>query len=118
MGDGQFEIKKLPVRTQLSSVNAILVMDVNRDGIQDLITGGNKSGFPPQLQKLDASFGDVHINDGKGNFAWKGYHETGLKVDGEVKDILVLNGDTTQSVLFLRNNDFPKMFRVNSFVKK
>jgi hypothetical protein len=56
-GNGQFEIKKLPVRAQLSSVNSILCYDLNGDNLPDIVTGGNKSGFPPQLQKLDASYG-------------------------------------------------------------
>ncbi len=61
-GNGEFEIFKLPTRAQLSSVDAIKCVDLNGDGKTDIVTGGNKSGFPPQLQKLDASFGDVFIN--------------------------------------------------------
>ena len=60
-GNGEFEIRRLPARGQLSSVNSILCTDVNGDGLIDVITGGNKSGFPPQLQKLDASFGDAGV---------------------------------------------------------
>jgi enediyne biosynthesis protein E4 len=116
-GNGQFELKKLPVRAQLSSVNAILCMDINGDGARDIITGGNESGFPPQLQKLDASYGDVFINNGKADFEWKGFQDTNLHVDGEVKDIISLSTPTEKYLLFLRNNDFPKMFRVHSHPK-
>ncbi|MBL7698700.1 MAG: VCBS repeat-containing protein, partial [Chitinophagaceae bacterium] len=112
-GNGQFEIRKLPARGQLSSVNSILCADVNSDGLTDLITGGNKSGFPPQLQKLDASFGDVFINKGKGEFEWMERNDTNLQVDGEVRDILDVKMRNGNYVLFLRNNDFPKMFRLN-----
>jgi hypothetical protein len=112
-GNGQFEIQKLPVRAQLSSVNSILCTDINDDGFTDIITGGNESGFPPQLQKLDASFGDVFINDGKGSFHWMGPAKTNLKVDGEVRDIVEIRSSSSRYLLFLRNNDYPSMYRIN-----
>ena len=45
--------------------------DLNGDGYPDLVLGGNQFGFMPQFERLDASFGDVLINDGKGNFIWQ-----------------------------------------------
>jgi enediyne biosynthesis protein E4 len=113
-GGGQFQIEKLPQRAQLSSVNAILCMDVNEDGMKDIITAGNLSGFPPQLQKLDASYGDVFINKGNRTFEWKGPRETNVNVDGEIKDIIPIPAGKNSYLLFLRNDDFPKMFRLNS----
>jgi hypothetical protein len=53
---------------QLSSVNAIACTDINGDGFPDLILGGNEFGFLPQFGRLDASFGDILLGDGKGNF--------------------------------------------------
>ena len=117
-GNGQFEIKKLPVRAQLSSVNSILCYDLNGDNLPDIVTGGNKSGFPPQLQKLDASYGDIFINKGRNEFEWRGSAETKLEVDGEVNDIIELQANDEHFLLFLRNNDFPKMFRINTLPKK
>ena len=64
-GNGQFIIHKLPTMVQLSSVNAIRSADLNGDGFPDLILGGNEFGFLPQFGRLDGSFGDVLINDGK-----------------------------------------------------
>ena len=101
------------MRAQLSSVNSILCYDVNNDGLPDIITGGNKSGFPPQLQKLDASYGDVFINKGNRKFEWQNPTLTKLKVEGEVKDILAIQSPSSSLLLFLRNNDYPKMFRLN-----
>ncbi len=40
--------------------------------IPDLILGGNEFGFLPQFGRLDGSFGDVLMNDGKGNFTLHG----------------------------------------------
>jgi len=113
-GNGKFTVQKLPFRAQLSSVDAIHCMDVNNDGFMDLITAGNRSGFLPQLEKLDASYGDVFINNKKGGFTWAGSKQSGLKVDGEVRDIVEVKGKDKDFLLFLRNNDFPKMYRIRS----
>ncbi len=116
-GNGQFTIQNLPVRAQLSSINAIGLVDVNGDGFTDLVTGGNKSGFLPQLEKLDASYGDVFINNRKGGFTWMGSSQSGIKVNGEVRDIKILPGITNDWLLFSRNNDFPVLFRRNKMVQ-
>lgn len=113
-GNGKFTVQKLPYRAQLSSVNAIKCLDVNNDGHPDLVTGGNMSGFLPQLEKLDASFGDVFINNGKGSFTWINAEQSGIKANGEVRDIAELKGKNKNCLLFLRNNDFPAMYRMKN----
>jgi hypothetical protein len=110
-GNGIFEIQKLPVRGQLSCMVAVKFADVNNDGMMDIISGGNRSGFPPQLEKLDASYGDVFINNGKGGFSWQPSTVSGLKVYGEVRDIVDLKTAAGKYLLFLRNDDFPQMYR-------
>jgi hypothetical protein len=67
-GEGQFDVKKLSPYQQLSCINAIKCLDVNNDGFTDIIIGGNNFGFPPMMGRLDASFGSILLNDGKGNF--------------------------------------------------
>jgi hypothetical protein len=114
IGNGNFKIEKLPVMAQLSSVNAIHPMDVNNDGNTDLVLGGNLFTFLPQFERLDASFGDVLINDGKGNFKWMGQKESGLHVEGMVRDIVELPGKTGTNILFLRNNDYPELYHLKS----
>ncbi len=113
-GNGNFKISKLPVMTQLSSVNAIHCMDVNNDGTLDLILGGNLFTFLPQFERLDASFGDILLNDGKGNFKWVGQKKSGLNVEGMVRDIVELPGKSGTNILFLRNNDYPKFYHLKS----
>src|SRR6185503_7591292 len=69
-GKGQFKIERLPDYVQFSSVNAILCTDINHDGKIDLVLGGNKFEFQPQFSRLDASYGHVLLNNGKGQFEW------------------------------------------------
>ncbi len=111
-GNGNFTVQKLPVMEQLSSVNAIQCLDVNGDGFPDLVTGGNEYGFLPQFERLDASFGDILLNDGKGNFSWVSARKSGLMVNGVVRDIAVLAGRKDTQLLFLRNDDYPALYEV------
>ena len=69
---------------QLSSVNAIQVTDVNGDGFPDLVMGGNEFGFLPQFSRLNGSFGNAMINNGKGNFSFMHNVNFGLRLCGQV----------------------------------
>lgn len=109
-GNGHFTIQPLPYQVQLSVMSAILSDDINNDGFIDLVLAGNKSGFPPQFGKLDASYGEVLINNGKGQFTWLPSRQTGLAVDGEVRDIKMIAGTGTKYILFTRNDDYPVLY--------
>jgi hypothetical protein len=108
-GNGNFSIQKLPFMAQLSSIHAIYCGDINNDGFTDLVLGGNKLSYLPQLGRLDASFGHVLLNNGKGNFTWMGPKVSGLQLGGEIRDIIPIN---KKQLLFLRNNDFPVMYKI------
>ena len=92
--DGTYEITDLPARVQLSSVSSIVARDLNGDGAQELLLAGNLSGFLPQYSRLDASYGEVLANDGRGHFSVMSAKESGMRLLGDVKDMqpLVLNG--------------------------
>jgi hypothetical protein len=117
-GKGKFVIQKLPPMAQISSTNALLQMDVNNDGYLDLVLGGNNFGFPPQFGRLDASYGDVLINDHKGGFSRLDYLQSGLEVKGEVRDIKEISSPGKTFVLFLVNDQFPVMYESKETKKK
>jgi hypothetical protein len=117
-GNGKFEIQKLPPMVQISSINAIHQMDINNDGFMDLILGGNKFGFPPQFGRLDASYGDILINNHKGGFTRLDYNQSGLEIKGEVKDIQEIPSPKNKYLLFLINDDYPVLYETNDRIKK
>ena len=117
MGNGQFMIHKLPAMVQFSSVNAIRCTDLNGDGYPDLILGGNEFGFLPQFGRLDGSFGDALINDGKGNFSFLSNRESGLEIRGQVRDIAIIKGENNSRILFLVNDEYPVLYETKSKVK-
>ena len=111
-GNGNFDIQKLPITAQLSCVNSILCEDVNKDGKIDIIFGGNLPDCLPQFGRLDANFGTVLINNGKRNFSEVSSLKTGLNVTGVVRDIQAFKLNNSDAILFLRNNDFPLLYKI------
>ena len=114
---GNFKIQPLPVTVQLSSVRAIAFADLNNDGNIDLVLGGNEFNFQPQLGRLDASLGNILLNDGKGNFTLLDEGQSGLGLNGMIRDIAVIREKTGNCLLFLRNNDFPVLFQLKMQAK-
>ncbi len=84
--------------------------------LQHLIIGGDEFNFQPQLGRLDASFGDVLINDacladsvgqGKGNFSVLSQNQSGLALKGQVRDIISVKVKNKTNLFFLQNNEYP-----------
>ncbi len=117
-GSGQFTIQKLPAMQQLSSINAIQCTDVNGDGTLDLVLGGNRSQFPPQLGRLDASYGAVLLNSGKAQFTAMEPDLSGLELRGEIRDITEFSAGNKKRLLFLLNNELPVMFEIDNLGRK
>jgi hypothetical protein len=117
-GMGQFSIQRLPNEVQFSSLNASLAMDVNGDQKLDLVMGGNQFGFLPQFGRLDANYGLVLINKGKRQFQVLEDKASGLAITGQVKDIVALPSRNAQQILFIRNDDFPVLLKLNEVKNK
>ena len=97
---------------QTSCINAISCFDINKDGLKDIIVGGNYTGFVPQLGAIDASHGDVLLNKGKGKFKVLNSQESGFKMNGELRQISPITIQGKQNFIALINNDVPKIFRL------
>jgi len=111
-GGGQFEVKKLAPILQLSCINAIQCTDINGDGFTDLVIGGNNFGFPPMMGRLDASFGNILLNDGKGNFSAQDANISGIELRGEIKDIKKIKSTGKDYLLVLQNDSYPVLFQI------
>ena len=117
-GKGQFDVQKLSPYLQLSCINAIKCVDVNADGIKDLVVGGNNFGFPPMMGRLDASFGNVLLNDGKGKLTVQDASVTGLELRGEIRDIQEIKSAGKDYLLLLQNDAIPALYSIKKGSKK
>lgn len=110
-GNNNFKIEALPARAQFSCINAIALIDVNNDDLLDIIYGGNDYSLKPQFSQLDASFGGLLLNNGKGLFKWVDNTTSGFFVRGVVSSINVLNSaKNNKQVLVGINNKEPLIF--------
>ena len=113
-GNGKFEIKVLPKEVQFSCVNSISELDVNKDGILDLILGGNQYEFKPQFSRLDANYGSVLLGNKNETFSWIPYNQSGFFIKGEVKQIKIIKDKNKKvSIIAVVNDNTPKIFRRN-----
>ena len=111
-GNDNFSVQKLPTDIQLSSVNAIHCTDLDGDGKPDIVLGGNEFGFLPQFDRLDASVGAVLLNKGQGSLLMLSSTESGMYVNGQVRDIQEIKSGNEKYLLYLRNDMFPVLFKV------
>lgn len=88
--NGKFIERALPVEAQFSPVYKIMPVDVNADGAKDLLLFGNNDYARLKIGKIDANFGTLLLNDGKGNFSYVAQHVSGLRIAGDVKDAEML----------------------------
>jgi len=88
--NGTFEALPLPIEAQFAPVHAIHVVDVNGDGKLDILLGGNQSHTRLRIGVMDASYVQLFIGDGKGNFQFIPQQMTGLWIKGDVKSIISL----------------------------
>lgn len=104
-GNGKMSLKALPLEAQLSPAYGIEIADVNSDGHQDILLGGNLYNVKPQVGRYDGSCGLLLQGDGKGNFNPLTSKESGIRVDGEVRDIITVKTGGKYHYLVSRNND-------------
>jgi hypothetical protein len=112
-GNGKFTIEELPLEAQLSSVNAILCKDINKDGKLDIVLGGNITECLPQFGRLDANYGIVLENIGNRQFEEMSPRKTGISITGMVRYIALINGSKENYLMFVRNNDYPIIYKLN-----
>jgi hypothetical protein len=110
--DGRFSLRPLPVEAQLAPVYAALADDVDGDGRTDLLLGGNQHGVPPMLGRYDASYGLLLRGLGDGRFAPLDMAESGVALDGEVRDMkYVRQARGGRLVVVARNGDSLRFLR-------
>lgn len=112
-GNGSFDIRPLPMEAQLSSIRAIQLIDVNSDGLNDLILLGNDSDYTPQYSRSDANHGLLLINLGAGRYKSVSSNVSGIKIKGDVRDVSLLRIGGEDQVIVAINNSTPILLNPN-----
>jgi hypothetical protein len=110
--DGKLILQSLPFEAQLTPVYAIAVMDINNDGRQDIILGGNQYCAKPQTGIHAGSYGSILINKGNRHFETMSFANSGFFVTGQIRDIQKINYKQKELQLIARNNDSLETFEL------
>ncbi len=111
-GSGHFKRKPLPPEVQYSPVYAAFTGDFNNDGNTDILLGGNLYNVKPEVGRYDASYGSFLLGDGKGGFRNIPARESGLRLKGEIRDIVELLTAKGKILVVARSNDPLQVFKV------
>jgi hypothetical protein len=113
-GKNTFSVKKLPIQAQYSPTFGVEIADFDGDGLLDLLTGGNFFESKPEMGRYDASYGCVLKGDGKGNFSSIDFKTSGLKLRGQVRDIVGITVGNQKKWLVAQNNDKIRAFSLKN----
>lgn len=109
-GNGQFDIIKLPNAVQISPILGFEFIDLNHDGIDEVISVGNMYNTEVETVRYDASYGHVMSLKGQ-KFETLSYEQTGFRVQGDAKDIKTIsNANNIKQLLVTKNDDQIEIF--------
>ena len=103
-GDASFKIKPLPTESQFAPIYAISASDFDKDGVIDLVLGGNLYNVKPEIGSYDASYGQFLKGTGNGDFTVYSMAESGLFLDGEIRDFKIFSHKQNDLLLVSKNN--------------
>jgi len=106
----QFVRKPLPNAVQISPIKSSLVIDVNKDGILDIIVAGNHYGVEVETTRYDAGYGAVLLGTSNGNYLVQSPKQSGFYIPFDSRHIsqITINGQKT--ILVTNNNEKLKLF--------
>ncbi|QPH41152.1 VCBS repeat-containing protein [Pedobacter endophyticus] len=112
-GSGKFAIKALPIEAQISRTWGIITDDFNKDGKQDILLGGNFYPYRVQLGQADASLGLLLFGNGKGDFKAVPPYRSGFYIDGDVRNMIEMKGET-KKIIVVKNNDQVQLLKATN----
>lgn len=110
-GNG-FKAHALPSEAQYFPIYSIHVTDLNQDGIQDLVLGGNQSQARIRIGKIDAGLGLVLLGKGKGEFTPLSPIDSGITLQKDIKSIVEIQSAGERLFIFGINQHLPEIYRL------
>ncbi|MEM7655209.1 MAG: VCBS repeat-containing protein [Bacteroidota bacterium] len=104
LGNGQFELRALPMLAQVAPTYGMLAEDIDGDSHLDLLLVGNAYGTETHVGQYDASQGLLLKGDGKGGFSPISAGESGMATRGDMQSLTRLRlADGKQLVVAASN---------------
>ncbi|MEM9646880.1 MAG: VCBS repeat-containing protein [Bacteroidota bacterium] len=104
-GDGSFEKSILPVESQFFPLLDCVMVDINKDGYEDIITAGNIYETEVETPRLDAISGQILLSNGKDGYTPLPHQKSGLFLNGNVKSIEIIENSKGEKYLITAVNN-------------
>jgi enediyne biosynthesis protein E4 len=109
-GSGVFRFIPFPDKAQFSTINDMVIDDIDNDGTKDILVCGNSDDPSVIVGVYDATSALLLKGTGKGNFAAVSPAENGLTVRGESRKMIYLKDKGKTTLIFLKNNAAAQVF--------
>lgn len=103
-GDNNWIPTALPKEINYSKLYSLFLADLDGDSDLDIYFGGNQYKAKPQFG-INAGFVGGHLNNNSGSFSYFAPSSSGLVIDGEIRDIQVLDINKKKYLLYFRNSE-------------
>jgi len=109
-GNTSFEFQALPTEAQISPIFSILINHFDVDNYKDIVVGGNQYLAKPQIGINGASKGLLLSGSTQGKYTALSIKQSGLNIDGQIREIIDLSSIENKKILFARNSETPKLY--------
>jgi len=119
MGEGNFELRDLPLSLQTAPIEGITVADLDHDGKLDVLLTGNSYSTEASTGRYDAFLGAFLKGKGDGTFKNMSWKDSGLVNQCDASGLALLRGAGGNYTILSANNDASlKLFATQSKSEK
>ena len=108
-----FLAQPMQTEIQFSSVNTILIEDVDADGNTDILMAGNLYSSEVETPRNDAAHGLFLKGKSQGNFELIKANKSGLMLQGEVKHLKTITINKRKNIIAAKNNGALEIIAIN-----
>lgn len=113
MNEGSsFSFKAFSNDAQIAPIYDFLFFDINKDGVKDLIFGGNYYNREIETTRSDGGQGGILLNDAKGNLSFVPPFKSGLKLNKDLRKLRMLKSGPYDLMLAASNNAQLKIYLI------
>jgi hypothetical protein len=109
-GNNTFRFIPFPDKAQFSTINDMVIDDIDNDRVKDIIVCGNSDDPSVIVGVYDATSALLLKGTGNGNFTAVSPAENGLNVKGESRKMVYLKDKGKATLIFLKNNAAAQVF--------
>jgi hypothetical protein len=107
-GDGSFELRPLPIQAQSAPMYGLLTLDINEDGIVDLLSTGGSYSNHYEYGSIDALGGLLMLGNGDGSFKAVPASKSGFQLGKAGRALsLIYHGKSAHPLILAANNNGP-----------